>query len=142
MEIHGPNEAQVMGRRTRRVHLKLELPTGYIFIPNQHHYLNLGSSDESVVYVPPFELPDLEFDWLIPVQVIREGEVVLHLEGQVFFCPVDDNTICIFASIDEEWPVEVAEGGEGPVELIHLIEVLYELDGAFMPLHLAHVGEK
>jgi hypothetical protein len=126
----GPIQEMDVSERT--IHVVVRLPAGYMFVPDQHHYLNVSSSDRSVVGVPPFDLPDLAFDWEMPVTVLGEGRTVLHMEGQVFFCPARDATLCIYASIDDEWAVRVREGSDRHVELVHEVEVMEALDGALM----------
>jgi hypothetical protein len=124
------NPTQEMDARETALHLVVRLPPGFMFLPDQHHYLNVRSSDVDVVEVPPFDLPDLTFDWYVPVEVTGEGDTSLRLEGQVFFCPVHDPLVCIYATIDEEWPVRVRAGSGGTVDLVHEIEVMEALDTA------------
>jgi hypothetical protein len=121
---------QALDIRSESIRVAIRLPGDYMFLPDQHHFLNVSSSDESVISVPSFELPDLTFDWQVPVEVRGVGDTVLRLEGQVFFCHADHRTICIYATIDEEHRVRVVEGSGGMVELIHEIEVMDALEGA------------
>jgi hypothetical protein len=115
---------------TDSMRLTVVLPSPYMFLPDQHHHLHITSSDEMVVSVPPFGIPDLTFDWDLPIEVHGEGEAELHLEGQVFFCPVTDATICIYATIDQRYHVRV-EGGSGlRLEIVHDIQVLDAVETA------------
>ena len=137
--------AMMMDSGSDVVRVAIRLPEGYMFLPDQHHFMNLGSSDESVISIPPFELPDLTFDWLVPVEVRREGEAVLRLEGQVFFCPVAERTVCIYATIAEEHRVHVVEGSGGTVELVHELEVMDALEGAqtlHVVVHPVHCSDE
>ena len=126
------NAIQEMDANETTVHVAIRLPPGYMYVPDQHHYLNLSSSDESVVTVPPFDLPDRSFDWRLPVDVRGEGRTVLRLEGQVFFCPANEATLCIYATVDEEWTVRVRAGSDRCVELFHEVRVMEALDTALM----------
>ena len=128
-DLTGEHVLQTMGLDADSLRLTVVLPSYYMFLPDQHHHLHIGSSDEDVVYVPPFGIPDTGFDWELPVEVRNEGEAVLHLEGQVFFCPVSDATICIWATVDERFHVRVQAGG-GRVEIVHEINILDTLDAA------------
>ena len=103
------------------IHVRLTLPEGYKFLPDGQHMVTLHSSDSEILWVHPFDLPDLTFDYLVPIEVRKEGEAVLHLEAMVFFCPVSDESICMFAACDEEFPIRVEPGGKG-VELLHEIQ--------------------
>ena len=96
---------------SRTLRLTVVLPSYYMFLPDQHHHLHITSSDETVISVPPFDIPDLTFDWELPVEVHGEGEAVLHLEGQVFFCPVSDESICLFNLVETDQPIIVAPDG-------------------------------
>lgn len=109
---------------SRTLRLTVVLPSYYMFLPDQHHHLHITSSDETVISVPPFDIPDLTFDWELPVEVHGEGEAVLHLEGQVFFCPVSDATICIYATVDHHFHVRVERGSGHRLEIVHEIDVL------------------
>lgn len=141
-----PEDGQVIvvGTNAESIRLALRLPNGYMYLPDMHHHLNLSSSDDTVISVPPFGLPDLSFDWKVPVRVGAEGEAVLHLEGQVFFCPVTDRTVCIYATIDEVYPVRVEEMSDDGTAIIHDIEVLDHLLGAHgvRTLSVGQVNEK
>ena len=130
-----------LDRDSDSIHVTLRLPEGYIFLPDQHHFMNIGSLDESIMSVPHFDLPDLTFDWPVPVNVRGEGEATLHLEGQVFFCPKDEKTVCIHATLDEEYVVRVAAGSGGEVRIVHELELMDELAGARMvkPVETAEV---
>jgi hypothetical protein len=104
------------------VRVWLRLPEGYRFLPDGAHTLVLTSSDEAVVSVPPFELRDLSFDHMVPVEVRGEGETTLTVQAMVFFCPLSDESICMFNACDVEQPVVVREGSGGRVEIVHDIE--------------------
>jgi hypothetical protein len=103
-----------------------------MFLPDQHHFLNISSLDETIITVPHFDLPDLTFDWQVPVNVHGEGEVTLHLEGQVFFCPRTERTVCIHATLDEDHVVRVVAGSGGEAHIVHDLTVMEELLGARM----------
>ncbi len=132
MDATDVNPTQEMDASETTIQVVVRLPPGYMYIPDRHHFLNVSSSDDSVVSVPPFDLPDLSFDWQMPITVRSEGWVTLHLEGQVFFCPINDATICIYATIDEEWTVRVRAGSDRGLELVHEVKVMEALDGARM----------
>ena len=103
----------------------LRLPEGYKYLPDGQHQVSIGSSDEAVVKVPEFSIPDLGFDWRIPVEVKQEGEVTLSLSGMVFFCPVSDESICMFAAPSADLVVRVVEGDASTdceLSLIHISE--------------------
>ncbi len=123
---------QTLDREGKNIHLTLRPPDGYMFLPDQHHFLNINSLDESVMSVPHFDLPDLTFDWQVPVDVNGEGETTLHLEGQVFFCPKRERTVCIHATLDEEHVVRVTADPGGEVHIVHDLTVMEELMGARM----------
>jgi hypothetical protein len=130
MHRNGDDGVQTLDIGSESIRITIRLPEDYTFLPDQHHFLNVGSSDESVISVPPFELPDMTFDWQVPVEVRGEGEAVLHLEGQVFFCHIAHRTVCIYATIDKEHRIRVVEGSVGRAELVHEIEVMDAMDGA------------
>ena len=113
-----------------KLRLTVDLPSYFKFLPDQHHHLHISSSDESVISVPPFEITDISFDWELPMEVHGEGDAVLHLEGQVFFCPVTDATICIWATIDEMYDVRVLRNAGHRLELVYDIDILDTLDEA------------
>jgi len=115
---------------TNNLRLTVVLPSYYMFLPDQHHHLHFSSSDESVISVPPFDIQDMGFDWDLPLEVNGEGEAVLHMEGQVFFCPVSDTTICIWATVDEQYHVRVQRGAGHRLELVYDIDIQDTLDGA------------
>lgn len=103
----------------------LRLPEGYKFLPDGQHQVSIESSDESVVRVPEFAIPDLGFDWRVPVEVKHEGEAKLSLSGMVFFCPVSDESICMFAAPSADLIVRVVEGdASGDCEMVHDIEIM------------------
>jgi hypothetical protein len=110
--------------------LRVVLPRHYMFVPDQHHHLHIASSDEEVVYVPPFDIPDTGFDWFLPLEVRGEGDAVLHVQGQVFFCPVSDATICIWATIDDRFHVRVEPGASRLLELVHEVDLMECLEHA------------
>ncbi len=119
-----------LDKDTKTLRLTVVLPSYYMFLPDQHHHLHVTSSEESVISVPPFDIPDLTFDWELPVEVLAEGEAMLHLEGQVFFCPVSDATICIYATVDHHFHVRVERGSGHGLEIVHEIDILDTLDVA------------
>ncbi|UCC92208.1 MAG: hypothetical protein JSW25_05905 [Thermoplasmata archaeon] len=108
--------------------LTVVLPSYYMYLPDKHHHLHFTSTDEAVISVPPFEVTDLTFDWELPVEVHGGGEAILHLEGQVFFCPVADATICIYATIDSRYHVRVERGAGHRLEIVHDVTILDTLD--------------
>ena len=94
------------------IRLHLRLAEGYKYLPDGHHTVSVTSSDESVVAVPPFVPPDLSFDWPVPVEVRGDGEVVLRVQATVFFCPVSDESICLFNLAEVEQSVVIAQDGQ------------------------------
>ncbi len=103
----------------------LRLPEGYKFLPDGQHEISIASSNNDVIRVPEFSIPDLGFDWRIPVEVKQEGEATLTLNGMVFFCPISDESICMFAAPSADLVVRVVEGdGAGDCELVHDIEIM------------------
>lgn len=93
------------------IRLHLRLAEGYKYLPDGHHTVSITSSNEDVVSVPPFVPPDLSFDWRVPVEVRGEGEAVLRVEATVFFCPVSDESICLFNLVETDQPIIVAPDG-------------------------------
>jgi hypothetical protein len=124
------DQVHILDVDTDTMRLTVVLPSFYMFLPDQHHHLHMTSSDETVVSVPPFDIPDLTFDWELPVEVHGEGEAIIHLGGQVFFCPVTDATICIYATIDQRYHVKVVQGAGHRLEIVHDINILDTLDQA------------
>jgi hypothetical protein len=124
IDLNGEHVVKTVDPGAESMRLTVVLPSYFMFVPDQHHHLHIASSDEDVVYVPPFDIPDNHFDWHLPVEVRGEGEAVLRMEGQVFFCPVSNATRCIWATIDDSFPVRVAEGGTPVLELVHDIDIL------------------
>lgn len=104
------------------VRVWLRLPEGYKYLPDGQHTVLLASSDESVLFVPPFDIPDTSFDFRVPVEVRGEGETTLHLQAMVFFCPTSDESICMFNACDVEQPVVVLGGTGADVEIVFDIE--------------------
>ncbi len=121
-----------LDRESKSIHLTLRLPEGYMFLPDQHHFLNIGSLDESVISIPHFDMPDLTFDWQVPVIIHGEGDATIHLEGQVFFWPMHDPAICIYATLDEVYVIRVAAGSGEGVRIVHDLTIMEELMGARM----------
>jgi hypothetical protein len=111
-----------MDRGSESIRVWLRLPEGYKFLPDGTHQVTVSSSDDGVVHVPPFALPDLTFDYRVPVEVRDEGKATIRVQAMVFFCPVADESICLFDACDVEQPVVVLEGQEGYVEIVHDIE--------------------
>jgi hypothetical protein len=130
MDPDDPEGIQMLDTDADHVSVALRLPEGYKFLQDMHHYLNISSSDESVITVPHFDIPDLTFEWPVPVEVHGEGETTLHLEGQVFFCPVTDQIVCIYATLDELYTVRVEEGSEREAVFVIELEIMAELEGA------------
>ena len=104
------------------VRVWLRLAEGYKYLLDGQHTVLLASSDESVLVVPPFGIPDLTFDWQVPVEVKGDGETTLHLQAMVFFCPVSDESICLFNACDVQQPVVVLGGTDADVEIIVDVE--------------------
>jgi len=129
-DLNGEHVLQTLDLDSRSLRLTVVIPSDYMFLPDQHHHLHISSSDESVLYVPPFDIPDMDFDWDLPLEVRGEGEAILHMEGQVFFCPVSDATICIYATIDEGYRVRVEAGSGQRLEVVHEVDILDTLDTA------------
>jgi hypothetical protein len=130
LEIRGGDEMteggkQMLSLDADTIRVCLRLPEGYKFLPDGQHQVSIRSSDEGVVRVPEFSIPDLGFDWRIPVDVRSEGEARLTLEGMVFFCPVSDESICMFAAPSADLIVRVVEDGDsGDCEFVHDIQVM------------------
>jgi hypothetical protein len=120
----GRPEKRLMDSDRDSLRLWLRLPEGYKFLPDGQHTVLLGSSDESVMAVPPFGIPDLTFDWRVPVVVGEDGETTLHLQAMVFFCPTSDESICMFNALDVEVPVVVLTGAGTDLEIVHDIELM------------------
>jgi hypothetical protein len=113
---------QTIDLNAESIRVCLRLPEGYKFLPDGTHSVNITSSDERIVAVPTFELPDLSFDYRVPVKAIGQGEATLRIQAMVFFCPVSDESICMFNACDVEQPVEVVkEGGDG-------VEIFYDIE--------------
>ncbi len=118
-------EVQTLSLDADTIRVCLRLPEGYKFLPDGHHQVSIESSDESVVRVPEFSIPDLGFDWRVPVEVKQSGEARLSLSGMVFFCPVSDESICMFAAPSADLIVRVVEGDAGDdCEIVHDIEIM------------------
>ncbi len=120
----GRPEKRLMDSDRDSIRLALRLPEGYKFLPDGQHTVTLTSSDEAVLVVPPFGIPDLTFDWQVPVEVGGDGETTLHLLAMVFFCPVSDESICMFNACDVEVPVVVLGGAGTDLEILHDIELM------------------
>ena len=129
-DLNGEHVSQTLDVDTKSLRLTVVIPSYFMFLPDQHHHLHISSSDEEVLYVPPFDIPDMDFDWDLPLEARTEGEAILHLEGQVFFCPVSDATICIYAAIDERYRVRVEKGSGQRLEVVHEVDILDTLDTA------------
>jgi hypothetical protein len=118
-------DVQTLSLDADTIRVCLRLPEGYKFLPDGQHQVSIESSDEAVVKVPEFSIPDLGFDWRVPVEVKGEGEAKLSLSGMVFFCPVSDESICMFAAPSADLVVRVVEGDAGgDCELVHDIEIM------------------
>lgn len=117
-------EVKRLDASANTIRVCLRLPEGYKFLPDGQHQVSVRSSDESVLRVPEFSIPDLGFDWRIPVEVRSPGTAELQLEGMVFFCPTSDESICMFAAPSESFKIEVVEGEDGDCELVHDIRVM------------------
>lgn len=127
-DLNGEHVSQTLDANSKSLRLTVVLPSYYMYLPDQHHHLHIGSSDESVLFVPPFDIPDMDFDWDLPLEARAEGEAILHVEGQVFFCPVSDATICIWATIDERFHVRVKAGSGQRLEIVHEVNIPDTLD--------------
>jgi hypothetical protein len=118
-------DTQTLSLDADDIRVCLRLPEGYKFLPDGQHQVTIESSDESVLDVPEFSIPDLGFDWRVPVEVKQAGEAKLSLSGMVFFCPVSDESICMFAAPSADLIVRVVEGGTGgDCEIVHDIEIM------------------
>jgi hypothetical protein len=129
IDLNGEQVVMTTGLGAEWLRLTVVLPSHYMYIPDQHHHMHISSSDEDVIYVPPFDIPDARFDWELPVEARGTGEAMLHLEGQVFFCPVSDPTICIWATIDECYRVKVEEGSRRHIAIVHEVDILDTMEG-------------
>lgn len=119
------DKVQTLSLDADTIRVCLRLPEGYKFLPDGQHQVTIESSDESVVRVPEFSIPDVGFDWRVPVEVKRTGEAKLSLSGMVFFCPVSDESICMFAAPSADLIVRVVEGSDdGDCEIVHDIEIM------------------
>jgi hypothetical protein len=121
--VDSKRAAQTLSLDADTIRVCLRLPEGYKFLPDGQHQVRIESSDDNVVEVPSIDIPDLSFDWRVPVTVRSEGEATLHLEGMVFFCPISDESICMFAAPSADVIVRVVEGG-GECEVVHDIKVM------------------
>ena len=130
VDLNGERAVKTLDPGAEGLRLTVVLPRHYAFVPDQHHHLHVSSSDEDVLYVPPFGIPDTTFDWELPLEVRGEGEAVLHVEGQVFFCPVSEATMCIWATIDDRFHVRVGPGGNRVLELVHEVDLMECLEHA------------
>jgi len=105
----------------KALHLRLHLPPGYKWTEGASHHVAVASDNDDVVHVPPFKVPNLTMDWMVPIEVRAEGRAVIKVSGAVFYCPVRDENICMFGPIDLSIPVLVGPGG------MDVLEVTYEV---------------
>jgi hypothetical protein len=124
VDLNGEHVVKTVDPGAEHLRVTVVLPSYFAFVPDQHHHLHIASSDEDVLYVPPFGIEDTDFDWQLPLEVRGEGEAELRMEGQMFFCPVSDATRCIWATIDDRFLVRVERGGGTLLELVHDIDIL------------------
>lgn len=104
----------------RWMHLRIRPPPGHKWIPDAAHTVEVSSTDDDVLHVPPWTRPDLSFDWRIPIEPRREGRAAVRIHGMLFFCPVADEMVCLFDMLDATVPVLVEEGGEPVLEVEHV----------------------
>ena len=105
----------------REMHLRILLPPGYKWIPGGAHSVEVGSTNEDVLHVPPWTRPDLAFDWHIPIEPRTEGRADVTVRGMLFFCPVSDESVCLMDMLDVKLPVLVEEGGEQVLDVEHTV---------------------
>lgn len=101
------------------MHLRIHPPPGHKWIVDAAHTVEVTSTDDDVLHVPPWTRPDLSFDWRIPIEPRKEGRAGVHLRGMLFFCPVADAMVCLFDMLDVTVPVLVEEGGDYVLEVEH-----------------------
>ncbi len=103
----------------REMRLRVRPPPGHKWIPDAAHSVEVSSTDDGVLHVPPWTRPDLSFDWRIPIEPRKEGRAGIRIQGMLFFCPVTDASVCLFDMLDVTIPVLVEEGGEPTLEVEH-----------------------
>lgn len=108
--------------RAKSIRLRFTLPEGYKFLLDAPHTVSVTSTDDGVIHVPPFTMPDTSFDYTVPIEVTGEGSTTIKVFGTLFFCPESDESICMFDGCDLEVPVVVSEEGDGTLEIVHKIE--------------------
>jgi len=105
----------------KTLHLRLGLPRGYKWTEGASHHVAVESKNDDVVHVPPFKVPDLTMDWMVPIEVRSEGRTVIKVTGAVFYCPVTDENICMFGPLDLSIPVLVEPGGMDVLEVAYAV---------------------
>ena len=103
----------------RWMHLRIRPPPGHKWITGAEHEVQLASTDDEVLHIPPWAFPDLSFDWRIPIEPRKEGRAGVRIHGMLFFCPVADEMVCLFDMLDVTVPVLVEEGGDYVLEVEH-----------------------
>ena len=107
--------------RARVLHLTLALPPGYKWTDGASHHVTVASQNDDVLHVPPFKVPDLTFDWKVPIEVRAEGRTIITVSGAVFYCPVSDESICMFGPLDLSIPIVVEPGGMDVLEVAYTV---------------------
>lgn len=115
-------DQQAIPPTTKHFNLRFELPEGYKWLPDGAHHMSITSSDSEVIEVPHFQLPDLSFDYKVPIEVKREGRTILSIHAMLFFCPTADESICMFGGCDLKVPVAVSDAAVGTLDIVQLIE--------------------
>jgi hypothetical protein len=105
----------------KALHLRLALPRGYKWTEGASHHVTVASQNDDVVHVPPFKVPDLTMDWMVPIEVRSEGRTIITVTGAVFYCPVTDENICMFGPLDLSIPVVVEPGGMDVLEVSYAV---------------------
>lgn len=105
----------------KALHLRLLLPRGYKWTEGASHHVAVESHNDDVVHVPPFKVPDLTMDWMVPIEVRSEGRAIITVSGAVFYCPVADENICMFGPLDLSIPVVVEPGGMDVLEVSYTV---------------------
>ena len=113
-------EAVELSPSAKWMHLRIHPPPGHKWIPDAAHTVEVSSTDDDVLHIPPWKRPDLSFDWRIPIEPRKEGRAGVRIHGMLFFCPVADEMVCLFDMLDVTVPVLVEEGGDYVLEVEHV----------------------
>ncbi len=119
--MEGEATAHPISPRAKSITLRFTLPEGYKFLLDAPHTISVMSTDPDVIHVPTFIIPDASFDYTVPIEVMGEGSATINVFGTLFFCPVSDESICMFDGCDLAVPVVISEEGDGTLEIVHEI---------------------